>query len=170
MTIPVSPLLRTLVERGFVHQATDLAGLDERLARGPISAYIGFDLTAPSLHVGSMIQMMVLRHLKAHGHEAVVLLGDATTRVGDPSDKNGARPILTDATIEANRIGLVKSKNPLDTERQLMQVIPPEHGVPAHHWLILHGRYLCKARKPECWRCPIAQICRFKDKSPPPGR
>ena len=70
----------------------------------------------------------------------------------------------------SNRIGLVKSKNPLDTERQLMQVIPPEHGVPAHHWLILHGRYLCKARKPECWRCPIAQICRFKDKSPPPGR
>lgn len=108
MTNPSSPLLRTLVERGFVHQTTDLAGLDERLAQGPISAYIGFDLTAPSLHVGSMIQMMVLRHLKAHGHEAVVLFGDATTRVGDPSDKNGARPILTESTIEANRVGIVK--------------------------------------------------------------
>jgi endonuclease-3 len=70
----------------------------------------------------------------------------------------------------ANRIGLVKSKNPLDTEKQLLKVIPPEHGVPAHHWLILHGRYLCKARKPECWRCPIAALCRFPDKSPPPGR
>ncbi len=70
----------------------------------------------------------------------------------------------------ANRIGLVTSKNPLDTEKQLMAVIPPEFGVPAHHWLILHGRYLCKARKPECWRCPIAKICRFDEKSPPPGR
>jgi endonuclease-3 len=70
----------------------------------------------------------------------------------------------------SNRIGLVRSKNPLDTEKQLMKVIPPEHGVPAHHWLILHGRYLCKARKPECWRCPIAKLCRFPDKSPPPGR
>ena len=65
----------------------------------------------------------------------------------------------------ANRIGLAKSKTPLDTERQLMKVIPPEHGVPAHHWLILHGRYLCKARKPECWRCPIAEICRFPEKT-----
>ena len=69
-----------------------------------------------------------------------------------------------------NRIGLVKSKNPLDTEKQLMTVIPPEYGVPAHHWLILHGRYLCKARKPECWRCPIAEICRFDEKSLAPGR
>ena len=70
----------------------------------------------------------------------------------------------------ANRIGLAKSKTPLDTETQLMKVIPPEHGVPAHHWLILHGRYLCKARRPECWRCPIRELCRFDDKSPPPGR
>lgn len=68
----------------------------------------------------------------------------------------------------ANRIGLVKSRTPLDTERQLLKVIPPEHGIPAHHWLILHGRYVCKARKPECWRCPIADLCRFSDKTPPP--
>lgn len=103
-----SSLMRTLVERGFVHQATDLEGLDELAAAGPISAYIGFDLTAPSLHVGSMIQLMVLRHLKAHGHNPVVLLGDATTRVGDPSDKNGARPILTEERIEENRVGIVR--------------------------------------------------------------
>ena len=70
----------------------------------------------------------------------------------------------------ANRIGLAKSKNPMDTETQLLKVVPPEYGVPAHHWLILHGRYLCKARKPECWRCPIAKPCRFDDKSPPPGK
>ena len=68
----------------------------------------------------------------------------------------------------SNRIGLVKAKNPLETERQLLKVIPPEHGIPAHHWLILHGRYLCKARKPECWRCPIARQCRFDDKTPAP--
>jgi endonuclease-3 len=69
----------------------------------------------------------------------------------------------------ANRIGLVRSKNPIDTEKQLLAIIPPEHGVPAHHWLILHGRYLCKARKPECWRCPIRGPCRFSDKTPAPG-
>ncbi len=68
----------------------------------------------------------------------------------------------------ANRIGLAKSKTPLDTEKQLMKVIPPEHGIPAHHWLILHGRYVCKARKPECWRCPIADLCGFAEKTPPP--
>lgn len=103
-----SELMRTLVGRGFVHQATDLAGLDALAATGTLSAYIGFDLTAPSLHVGSMIQLMVLRHLKAHGHEAIVLFGDATTRVGDPSDKNGARPILTNGQINANWEGIVR--------------------------------------------------------------
>lgn len=103
-----SPLLQTLVERGFIHQSTGLAGLDDHIIQNPISAYIGFDLTAPSLHVGSMIQMMVLRHLKAHGHRPIVLFGDATTRVGDPSDKNGARPVLTSEQIEANRLGIVK--------------------------------------------------------------
>lgn len=69
----------------------------------------------------------------------------------------------------ANRIGLTKSKNPLDTEKQLLAIIPGEYGVPAHHWLILHGRYLCKARKPECWRCPIRNLCHFPDKTPAPG-
>lgn len=103
-----SPLMRTLAERGFIHQATDLEGLDALASAGPIKAYIGFDLTAPSLHVGSMIQLMALRHLKAHGHEGIVLFGDATTRVGDPSDKNGARPILTGEAIESNRIGIVR--------------------------------------------------------------
>jgi tyrosyl-tRNA synthetase len=105
---PTSPLMATLVERGFVHQATDMEGLDRLAAAGPIAAYIGFDLTAPSLHVGSLIQLMVLRHLKAHGHEAVVVFGDATTRVGDPSDKNGARPVLSPERIEENRIGIVR--------------------------------------------------------------
>jgi endonuclease-3 len=68
----------------------------------------------------------------------------------------------------ANRIGLVTAKNPLETERQLLAVVPPEYAVSAHHWLILHGRYLCKARRPECWRCPIVDTCRFKDKTSAP--
>jgi endonuclease-3 len=69
----------------------------------------------------------------------------------------------------ANRIGLVRSKNPLDTETQLLKVVPPKYGVHAHHWLILHGRYLCKARKPECWRCLIADLCRFTPKTSAPA-
>jgi endonuclease-3 len=66
----------------------------------------------------------------------------------------------------ANRIGLSDGKTPLAVEQDLVRRIPAGFGVPAHHWLILHGRYLCKARKPECWRCPIADICRFEPKTP----
>lgn len=66
----------------------------------------------------------------------------------------------------ANRIGLSDGKTPLAVEQDLVRRIPAEFGVPAHHWLILHGRYLCKARTPECWRCPIADICRFEAKTP----
>jgi endonuclease-3 len=66
----------------------------------------------------------------------------------------------------ANRIGLTKAATPLETEQQLLAIVPPEYGVHAHHWLILHGRYLCKARKPECWRCLIADLCRFTPKTP----
>jgi endonuclease-3 len=68
----------------------------------------------------------------------------------------------------SNRIGLSAGKNPLAVEQDLLRVIPPQFGVPAHHWLILHGRYLCKARKPECWRCPIRDLCLFLDKSRAP--
>lgn len=68
----------------------------------------------------------------------------------------------------ANRIGLSNGKTPLHVEADLVRIIPPDYGLHAHHWLILHGRYLCKARKPECWRCPIADLCRFTPKTPPP--
>jgi len=66
----------------------------------------------------------------------------------------------------ANRIGLSSGKTPLAVEEDLVRIIPREYGVPAHHWLILHGRYLCKARKPECFRCPIKDLCLYKDKTP----
>lgn len=68
----------------------------------------------------------------------------------------------------ANRIGLSKGKNPLMVESDLMKVIPAAFGMHAHHWLILHGRYLCKARKPECWRCPIRDLCQFPGKTDEP--
>jgi endonuclease III len=69
----------------------------------------------------------------------------------------------------ANRIGLVHAETPLAAEQQLLRVIPPAYGVHAHHWLILHGRYVCKARKPDCPRCLIRDLCRYKDKTPPPA-
>ena len=68
----------------------------------------------------------------------------------------------------ANRIGLSRGATPLAVEADLLRVVPAEYAMHAHHWLILHGRYLCKARKPECWRCPIRDICRFPDKTPAP--
>ena len=66
----------------------------------------------------------------------------------------------------SNRIGLSHGKTPLAVEEDLMRLVPPQYGLHAHHWLILHGRYLCKARRPECWRCPIVDLCRFKEKTP----
>lgn len=69
----------------------------------------------------------------------------------------------------ANRLGIAPGKNPLEVEEKLLQIVPPEHGVHAHHWLILHGRYICKARKPECHRCIIRDLCIYKDKTPDPA-
>jgi endonuclease-3 len=69
----------------------------------------------------------------------------------------------------ANRIGLSSGKTPLAVEEDLVRLIPAQYGLPAHHWLILHGRYLCKARKPECWRCPVRELCLFKDKTRAPA-
>ena len=68
-----------------------------------------------------------------------------------------------------NRIGLAPGKTPMEVEQQLLKRVPAKYMRHAHHWLILHGRYLCKARKPECWRCPIADICKFKPKTPVPA-
>ena len=85
--------MRTLIERGHVYQATDLEGLDAAALKGPISGYIGFDATAASLHVGNLVQIMMLRRLQQTGHRPIVLMGGGTTKVGDPTDKDQpARP------------------------------------------------------------------------------
>jgi tyrosyl-tRNA synthetase len=97
-----SDFLRVLHERGFVHQVTDLEALDAAAAAGPIAGYIGFDATAPSLHVGSLVQIMMLRWLQKTGHRAIVLMGGATTRIGDPTGKDTARSMLSEDVIGAN--------------------------------------------------------------------
>ena len=106
MTAHQSSFLNELQWRGYIHQGTDLEGLDELLLKGPVSAYIGFDATADSLHVGSLIQIMMLTHLQRHGHRPVVLMGGGTSKVGDPTGKDAARQYLTDETIAHNIKGI----------------------------------------------------------------
>ena len=97
-----SDLLRLLDQRGYIHQLTDAAGLDALAARQIVPGYIGFDATAPSLHVGSLVQIMMLRRLQQAGHKPVVVMGGGTTRIGDPSGRDESRRMLSDETIEAN--------------------------------------------------------------------
>ncbi len=101
-----SEFLKTLQARGYIHQVSHPAELDEAAASGVVSAYIGFDATATSLHVGSLIQIMMLRRLQQAGHKPVVLMGGGTTKVGDPSGKDESRKMLTDADIDRNIAGI----------------------------------------------------------------
>src|ERR1700742_4340129 len=102
MTSYRSSLLRLLDERGYIHQVTDPDALDALAAKEAIGAYIGFAAPAPSLHVGSLVQIMMLRRLQQAGHKSIVLMGGGTTKVGDPSGKDETRQLLTDAQIAAN--------------------------------------------------------------------
>jgi tyrosyl-tRNA synthetase len=102
MTAYSSDLLRLLDERGYIHQVTDAEGLDALAAREIVPGYIGFDATAPSLHVGSLVQIMILRRLQQAGHKPIVLMGGGTSKIGDPSFKDEARKLLTPETIDAN--------------------------------------------------------------------
>ena len=97
-----SDFLNILQERGFIYQISDPEGLDQKLLEGPVTAYIGFDATAPSLHVGHMIQIMLLYWLQQTGHRPITLMGGGTTMIGDPSFKDEARPLLTAEAIDAN--------------------------------------------------------------------
>ena len=101
-----SSFMREVEARGFIHQCTDAAGLDAAMAEGRIVAYIGFDCTATSLHVGSLIQIMLLRRLQRAGHKPIVLLGGGTTKIGDPTGKDEARKLLTDEDIARNMDGI----------------------------------------------------------------
>jgi tyrosyl-tRNA synthetase len=108
MSKPRSAFLATALERGFVHQCTDLDALDDRMSDGRVTAYVGYDCTADSLHVGSLLSIMLLRLLQKNGHKPIVLMGGGTTRIGDPSFRDAARPLLDDAAIAANMAGIRK--------------------------------------------------------------
>ena len=103
-----SDLIQIFSERGYIHQATDLDAIDTHAATSIIPTYIGFDCTADSLHVGSLVQIMMLRILQKCGHKPIVLMGGGTTKVGDPSGKDSARPLLSDQDIETNKNGIKK--------------------------------------------------------------
>jgi len=101
-----SDFLKLLEARGQLQDCTDRAGLDARMKRERVTAYIGFDCTAPSLHAGSLIQIMTLRRLQQTGHKPIVLMGGGTTKIGDPSGRDESRQLLTDAKIEENKASL----------------------------------------------------------------
>ncbi|WP_289033971.1 tyrosine--tRNA ligase [uncultured Roseibium sp.] len=103
-----SEFLKVLSERGFIHQVSDPTGLDELCAKETVTAYIGFDCTAPSLHAGSLVTIMMLYWFQQSGHRPIALMGSGTTRVGDPTGKDESRKVLTDETIEANKAGIRK--------------------------------------------------------------
>ncbi|MGI6853352.1 tyrosine--tRNA ligase [Mesorhizobium sp. 1B3] len=107
-----SDFLRTLSERGFIHQISDETGLDELFAKEVVTAYIGFDATAKSLHAGSLIQIMMLHWMQKTGHRPVALMGGGTSMIGDPSFKDEARKLLTPADIDANLAGIRRNFAP----------------------------------------------------------
>ncbi len=103
---PRSEFLTTIMERGFLADCTDLQGLDDALRRGPVTAYIGYDATAASLHVGHLLNIMLLRWFQKTGNKPITLMGGGTTKVGDPSFRAEERPLLTPAQIDANIAGM----------------------------------------------------------------
>jgi tyrosyl-tRNA synthetase len=105
---PKAEFLRVMIARGYMQDCTDLEGLDAALMKGVVPAYIGFDCTAPSLHVGSLVQIMMLHWLQQTGHQPIALMGGGTTKVGDPSGKDAARQLLTDEKIGENMDGIRK--------------------------------------------------------------
>lgn len=106
MTKLKSEFLQILTERDFIHQATDIEALDQKMSEGPISAYIGFDCTARSLHVGSLVQIMMLRWLQKCGHKPIVLMGGGTSKIGDPSGRDESRQLMTTEIIDDNMAGI----------------------------------------------------------------
>jgi tyrosyl-tRNA synthetase len=106
MTRYSSEFLNILSQRGYIHQCSDFAGLDALAAQQNVTAYIGFDCTAPSLHVGSLVQIMLLHWLQQTGNKPIVLMGGGTTRVGDPSGRDESRRILSLEDIENNKVGI----------------------------------------------------------------
>src|ERR1051325_6872906 len=102
MTSYRSSLLKLLDERGYIHQVTDAEALDVLASKEVVPGYVGYDATAPSLHVGNLVSIMMLRRLQQAGHKPIVLMGGGTTKVGDPRGKHESRKLLSEETIAAN--------------------------------------------------------------------
>ena len=131
-----SEFLNELKARGYVHQVTDEPALDRFARAETITGYIGFDCTAPSLHVGNLLGIMMLRKLQQAGHRPIVLIGGGTTKVGDPSGKDESRKLLSDAEIAANIGGMERMVCGLAREFdqrgwKVRSVFPQEPGSPA---------------------------------------
>jgi tyrosyl-tRNA synthetase len=103
---PKSDFIRVMQERGYIHQCSDIEALDKAASEGAITAYVGYDATASSLHIGSLISIMMMRRMQQTGHRPLPLMGGGTTKVGDPSDKDSQRPLLTNDQIAANIAGI----------------------------------------------------------------
>ncbi|MGZ5985812.1 MAG: tyrosine--tRNA ligase, partial [Caulobacteraceae bacterium] len=99
---PKSDFVRVMQERGYIHQCSDLEALDKAASEGVVTAYVGYDATATSLHIGNLISVMMLRRLQRAGHRPIVVMGGGTTKVGDPSGKDSQRQMLTPEKIAAN--------------------------------------------------------------------
>ena len=106
MTSYTSDFLRTLEERGFIHQCSDFAGLDALAKKGEVTAYVGYDCTAPSLHIGNFLTMMLLHWLQQTGNKPIALMGGGTTRIGDPSGKDEARALRSVEEIDRNKASI----------------------------------------------------------------
>src|SRR3954454_2558795 len=109
MTSYGSSLMRLLDERGYIHQATDAGALDALAQKEIVTAYVGFDATASSLHVGNLVSIMLLRRLQQAGHKPIVVMGGGTTKIGDPSGKDESRKLLSEEAIAANISSIRKS-------------------------------------------------------------
>ena len=107
-----SDFLKLLHERGYIHQVTDAAALDSLANKGPVTGYIGFDATAPSLHVGNLVSIMLLRRMQQSGHKPIVVMGGGTTKIGDPSGKDASRKLLNQETIGANIASIRRNFEP----------------------------------------------------------
>ena len=112
-----SDLMNVLAGRGYLHQCSDAEGLDTLAAKEKITGYIGFDATAPSLHAGSLIQIMMLHWMQETGHRPIALMGGGTTMIGDPSFKDEARKLLTVEDIDRNLDGIKSVDMPLKPQR-----------------------------------------------------
>ena len=119
-----SDFLKFIYDRGYIYQISDEESLDEVFFKGKVTAYIGFDCTAPNLHIGSLMQILLLKHLQDFGHKPIALIGGATSKIGDPSLKDKSRKILSKEEVDTNIKGIKKVFDKfLDTKKGKIKIL-----------------------------------------------